>query len=271
MDEIASFNQSKWDELAGKGVIFSRPYMDLNPDTARQAVDPHHLLGDLTGKDVLCLASGGGQQSAAFYILGARVDVIDISEAMLARDREVAAHYGAPIGIHQGDMRDLSRFADSSFDVVWHAYSINFIPDPRPVFREVARVLRPGGMYRIEFHNPFFSGLEETHWTGSGYAISQPYVNGKDLGQGIWEFTDEQGQMHKLNGPRAFRHNLSQVTNNLASLGFVMLGLWEEIGQDQEAEPGTYDHFITVAPPWLTFWMAYHPDFMSRLPKPELP
>lgn len=38
---------------------------------------PAGLLADIDGKDVLCLASGGGQQSAVFSLLGAKVTVVD--------------------------------------------------------------------------------------------------------------------------------------------------------------------------------------------------
>jgi 2-polyprenyl-3-methyl-5-hydroxy-6-metoxy-1,4-benzoquinol methylase len=46
------------------------------------------------GKDVLCLASSGGQQSAAFGVLGANVTVFDLSENMLKKDVATAKHYG---------------------------------------------------------------------------------------------------------------------------------------------------------------------------------
>jgi ubiquinone/menaquinone biosynthesis C-methylase UbiE len=259
MDEISAFNQSKWDELAEKGVQYARPYFALSQADARRAVDPFHLLGDLTGKRVLCLASGGGQQTAAFHVLGAQVSVLDLSDVMLERDREVARHYNARIDIQQGDMRNLSRYPNRSFDVVWHAYSINFIPDPLPVFHEVARVLKPGGFYRIEFHNPFVAALDEATWNGSGYLLSQPYENGSELQEGDWEFPDENGQMQKVPGPRSFRHTLSAVLNHNIGLGFQLLGLWEEIGQDANAAPGTWEHFIRVAPPWITLWFAFHP------------
>lgn len=269
MDEIAAFNQSQWDELAGKGVEFARPFLNLTPDSAWAMVDPHRLLGDLAGKDVLCLASGGGQQSAAFLVLGARVQVLDLSAAMLERDRQAANHYQAEIGIHQGDMRDLSRFDSGSFDVVWQAYSINFVPDPRPVFNEVTRVLRPGGLYHLDFHNPFVSCVLETSWNGAGYLIGEPYIDGAELPETPWEFEDEHGVIQRAHGPRAFRHNLSTIINELTGRGFVILGLWEETGQNPEAEPGSWDHYLLVAPPILTLWLACRPEVMGGLPKPK--
>ena len=73
-------------------------------------------------------------------------------------------------------MRDLSAFAQASFDLVYQPYSLVFVPDARVVFAEVARVLRPGGMYFFAMHNPFTCGLSEAHWNGDGYALKLPYV-----------------------------------------------------------------------------------------------
>ena len=70
-------------------------------------------------------------------------------------------------------MRDVSAFQGGKFDPVWHAHSINFVPDVRPVFDAVARVLRTGGLYRLSYHNPFTHGVEDASWNGSSYALSQ--------------------------------------------------------------------------------------------------
>ena len=258
MDEIARYNKERWEELARRGVEFSRPFLDLDTESARHLVDPHGILGDVEGRDVLCLASGGGQQSAAFAILGAAVTVFDISETQLTRDREAAHHFGLPVVTVQGDMRDLSAFANDSFDVVWHAFSISFVPDARPVLSEVSRVLRASGRYRIEFPNPFVVGLDEQDWNGQGYPLRRPYIDGAQYWDRdpMWDIHTEDGETERVLGPREFRHNLGTLVNALVELRFVILGLWEELG-DPGAEPGTWDHFKAVAPPWLTIWAAY--------------
>jgi SAM-dependent methyltransferase len=259
MDDISAFNQSKWDELVRRGVLYGRPLLDLTHETAREWLEPTGLLPDVRGKDVLCLASGGGKQSAAFGVLGARVSVLDLSPAMLEGDRLAAAHYGYPADIQQGDMRDLSRYPDRAFDIIWQAYSINFIPDPRPVFDGVARLVRPGGLYHLQFHNPYFAGMAENEWTGAGYPVRLPYLNGVEIEEPVWDFEDGQGKVIQMQGPRAFRHTLSFLLNELLERGFVLRHLWEEVGQDPTATPGTWDHFIRVAPPWITAWFSYQP------------
>ena len=51
-------------------------------------------------------------------------------------------------------MRDLSMFADESFDLVFHPVSNVFVDEVRPVWREAYRVLRQGGELLAGFMNP---------------------------------------------------------------------------------------------------------------------
>ncbi len=78
VDEIARYNKGRWEELAEANIEYSRPFLDLDSEKAREAIDPEGVLADVSGLDVLCLASGGGQQSAAFGLLGANVTVLDL-------------------------------------------------------------------------------------------------------------------------------------------------------------------------------------------------
>lgn len=271
MDDIAKYNQERWEELAKNYALFSRPALDLDPVSAREMVDAEGMMGDVRGKDVLCLASGGGQQSVAIALLGANVTVFDLSATQLQRDLEAAAHYDLHITAIQGDMRDLTTFAERSFDIVWHPYSINFVPDARVVLREVARVLRPNGLYRMMCANPFILGVGEEDWNGEAYPLTQPYADGAELilRDPTWviEYDDETST--RIQGPREFRHTLSTVVNNLVRLGFVILGTWEHTSDEPDAEPGTWDHFKSIAPPFLTFWACYRPDVLADLDLPR--
>jgi SAM-dependent methyltransferase len=265
-DEIAKYNQERWEALAQANVGFSRPALDLDADSASAMVNAYGIMGEVAGKDVLCLASGGGQQSAAFGLLGANVTVFDLSETQLERDRQAAAHYGLSIRIEQGDMRDLRRFRARSFDVVWHAHSITFVPDVQTVFDQVRRVLRPGGLYHVSCNNPFFADVDERDWNGTGYPVSRPYVDGEvQITDPYWEIGNDDGTSTRVKGPREFRHTLSTLVNGLAARGFVLLGVWEDTGDDPDAEPGTWEHLKSIAPPYLAFWACYRPDVFLEI------
>jgi SAM-dependent methyltransferase len=266
MDEIALYNQQRWDALVRARAVFTRPWLDLTPEEARARVDPDGLLGALEGKQVLVLAGGGGQQSAALAMLGAQVTVFDLSPAQLQRGQEAAAYYHQSIRTEQGDMRDLSRFGNATFDCVNQPYSLNFVPDARLVFREVARVLRPGGLYWFNCANPFFIGLTAGDWDGQGYPLRRPYVDSAEIHpeDEAWVFGDER-PAESIAGSREYRHTLSTLINGLAENGFVLTRLIEEnlAEPDAAAAPGTNEHFTAIAPPWLRFWTRWQPGFQA--------
>src|SRR5205085_1973198 len=96
----------------------------------------------VAGLEVLCLASGGGQQGPILAAAGARVTVFDNSPNQLAQDRLVADREGLALETVRGDMADLAAFPDARFDLIVHPCSNMFVPDVRPVWREAFRVLR---------------------------------------------------------------------------------------------------------------------------------
>jgi SAM-dependent methyltransferase len=179
MDEVAEYNRKRWRALAEGGALYTRPMLDLDPARARERLDPDGWFGELRGQRVLCLAGGGGRESACFSLLGAAVTVFDLSPEQLERDRTAAAHYGTRVETVRGDMRDLSALDGADFDLVWHSYSLNFVPDARAVFRQVARVVRRGGLYRLMCANPFVLGAGPRDWDGRGYALTQTYAEGE--------------------------------------------------------------------------------------------
>jgi SAM-dependent methyltransferase len=257
MDDIAQTNRERWNALARANVQYSQPFLDFTPEQAAQYVYRHGVLKDVRGKRVLCLASGGGQDSAAFGLLGAEVTVLDLSDVQLERDRQAADHHGLKVTTLHGDMRDLSAFADATFEVVWQVYSINFVPSVEPVFREVARVLKPGGTYFLQFHNPFVQCVDEDTWNGESYPLKGLYLDGEDMSKSFphWDVEQPDGTTLRLAGPHEFRHTLSTMLNTLVHSGFILLGLWEWIRSDENPEPGSWAHFTQVAPPYLsTFW-----------------
>jgi ubiquinone/menaquinone biosynthesis C-methylase UbiE len=251
-DEVTGYLRLRWKSLGDAGALFCQPFLNLDRNSARQVLDPDEVLGDLTGRHVLCLAGGGGQQSLAFSLLGARVTVLDLDPDQLERDDEVTAPHGLPVRTEQGDMRDLSRFEASSFDVVWQPYSINFVPEFEVVIAEVSRVLRPDGVYTLMMANPFASGIGTRDLSGDGYVLRLPYLDGAE-----YVFADEHW-VHDANTevppPREFRHTLGKVVRVLADTGFVLFRLDEAVTPDPSAAAGTWEHLKSIVPPWLTFW-----------------
>ncbi len=265
MDDLAKFNKARWEELSSAGISYTKPWLDLDAEVARSRVDPEQVLGDLRGRTVLCLAAGGGQQSAAFALLGAQVTVLDISEQQIKRDLETAAHYGVEIKAVQGDMRDLASLLQGSFDVIWQAHSLNFVPEVSDMFRQVSLVIRENGRYRLHFANPFVVGLWLEEWSGRGYPLNREYRDGPLLRRDPhWYFDTGKGERQKVAAPKEFVHTLSKVINSLIANSFRICGVWEDHTGNIKAKPGSWEHLKAVAPPWLTVVCEYAPAHPLR-------
>lgn len=265
MDEIAHYNQNRWKALTEANAVFTRPWRDLTPEDARQRLDPDGAFGDLSGKKVLCLACGGGQQSVAFALLGAAVTVTDLSAEQLQLDREMAAQYGVDLAVIQADMRDLSMLEDSSFDLVYHPYAINFVPDCGVVFEQVRRVLQPGGWYHLMCANPFAAGVRDRDWNGDGYPVYLPYEQGQRIAYIDEDWVYDREQHDEILSPVEYRQTLGTLVSKLAGNGFVIVNL-KEVGSeepDASAEPGTWEHFTAVLPPWIIIRSRYRPEILG--------
>lgn len=116
----------------------------------------------ITGRDrVLDLCAGTGDVTLTIARQAGPAEVVgtDFVEEMLAVARRKARGYKGPANVTflLADAQDLP-FPDESFDEVTVAFGVRNLPDRAANFREVVRVLRPGGRYIIlEFSRPRFA------------------------------------------------------------------------------------------------------------------
>ena len=170
---VAEHNRQAWNEESDDDCDWSIP---VEPEiierartgdfsiilTTRSPVPRNWFPDSLQGAKILCLASGGGQQAPVLAATGAIVTSLDLSDEQLAKDRMVAERDDLNIQIEQGEMTDLSRFEDNSFDMVYHPASNCFVPDVNPVWKECHRVLCPDGTLLSGFMNPSFYLFDHT-------------------------------------------------------------------------------------------------------------
>ena len=172
--DVRAYNRGAWDRQVAGGNPWTVPVSAEEVARARQGdwqivltptkPAPAEWFPPLQGADVLCLASGGGQQGPILAAAGARVTVFDNSPAQLAQDRAVAEREGLEIRTVEGDMRDLSALADDAFDLIVHPVSNLFVPQVQPVWREAYRVARAGGVLLVGFANPAMYRITRASW-----------------------------------------------------------------------------------------------------------
>jgi SAM-dependent methyltransferase len=240
-DEVAIANRRMWEEEVKKGCGYTIPWLDIDVSLLRRFAEgnlgplpepmdcifPASVLAGIEAKDVLCLAAGGGQQSAVFGVLGARVTVVDLAEGQLEGDRKAAAHYGYDVKAFRADMRDLTCLSDGSFDLVFQADSMAYVPDVREVYAGVVRVLRPNGTYRMVHDSPATASVK---WSGEAYCIGAPY---------------RERVKRREDGGIEFRHYMDDIFNGLLDSGLSIRRVFEEPysrQRDSSAPAGSWHH-----------------------------
>lgn len=107
------------------------------------------IVGDVQGR-VLEVGVGTGR-NLRHYPPGAEVEGVDLSSAMLSRARRRASRASAEITLRKADALALGHVDDASFDWYIATFLYCVLPDELqpPALAEMARVLRPGGRFRL--------------------------------------------------------------------------------------------------------------------------
>ena len=239
-------NARAWNALAREGVPLAQPARDDELANPLATVDPAGWLGgDIRGWRVLCLAAGGGRHSALYAAAGAEITVVDISEEMLALDRAVARERGFDARLVQTSMEELSMFAAGEFDLVIHPVSTCYIAEVAPVFRAVARVTRPGGLYVSQHKSP--ASLQATlrpEGVGGRYALAERYYRQGPLPPAEPSRLRERGTLE-------FIHRWEELLGGICRAGFAIEDLLEPMHADIAAEHGSFGHRAQYVAPYV--------------------
>ena len=178
---------------------------------------PHDWFGQLKGKKILGLASGGGQQMPIFAALGAECTVLDYSKQQIASEELVAQREGYQIRIIRGDMTEPLPFKDESFDLIFHPVSNCYVREVKPIWKECWRILKPGGL--------LLSGVD--HYLN--YIVDE---NEREIVNHLPfdPISDEaqRKQLEEADAGMQFSHTLEEQINGQLEAGFTLLNLYED-------------------------------------------
>ena len=155
-DRYTSINSETWDKWAENGCEWTIPVTHEEFLSAKESgkvsvyltpcvTVPDEWFGNLRGKRLLGLASGGAQQMPLFAAAGTVCTVFDFSDSQLEKEKIMSEREGYAIDIVKGDMSKPLPFPDGSFDIIFHPVSNCYVKDVRHIWRECARLLVPGG------------------------------------------------------------------------------------------------------------------------------
>lgn len=242
--DVGRYNRAAWDRKADEGDRWTVP---VSPHViARARADqwevlltptkpvPRSWFPNLQNADVLCLASGGGQQGPVLAAAGAAVTVFDNSPVQLQRDRLVAEREGLVLETVEGDMADLSAFGSECFDLVFHPCSNCFVTSVRPIWRECHRVLRPGGTLLAGFVNPVRYLFDDERMENGNLEVRHtiPYSDLRSLSeQELQQIIVEPGL------PLEFGHTLEDQIGGQLDADFLIAGFFEDRFGPEEGDP----------------------------------
>lgn len=177
----------------------------------------HEWLGELKGKKILGLASGGGQQMPVFSALGAECTVLDYSSKQIESELYVAERERYQIHAIEGDMTKTLPFEEETFDIIFHPVSNCYIKDVQHVFNEAYRVLKKGGIFLAGLCNEINYMVDEEE---------------KEI---IWKMpfdpsVDDRAKQYmiKLDCGMQFSHSLEEQIGGQLKAGFMLLDLYED-------------------------------------------
>ena len=244
-DAIQATNRRAYDRMA------SHDHFLTTPVSAEELAKPMEILdgrgwlgGNIRGWRVLCLAGGGGRQGPLYAAAGAEVTVLDISSAMLERDRWMAHRLGLNLRILQGSMLVLDALANGEFDLVAHPVSTCYVASVQPVFDEVARVLRPGGLY-ISQHKQPINLQTSLHKVAGHYILETPV--------GHPAIPVAQGENSFLREPHTIEiaHSLDAILGGICRAGMSIEEFSEPDHTQPDAAPNTMAHRSQYVPPYV--------------------
>lgn len=127
------------------------------------------LAGPLRGRALLDVGTGDGAYALHAAARGAQVTGVDAEPAMLGAATARAVEGGVDVTFVASRAEALP-FDDATFDVVLAVTVLCFVDDTSSAFREMARVLRPGGRLvvgELGRHNLWAASRRVRAWLGS--------------------------------------------------------------------------------------------------------
>ena len=153
----------------------------------RASEDELRIIDGVRRKRALVLGCGGGQDVVALAKMGAIAVGIDVSSEQLTYAKRHATKHGADnAAFVEGDVQDLARFDDESFDLAVSIHALDYVVDVEAALAEAARVLKPESTLAIAVKHPYDVRIDSESGGGPPYHVWTSYWT--DVHDEEWAF-----------------------------------------------------------------------------------
>jgi SAM-dependent methyltransferase len=230
-------NRRAWDAASDEYQKRHREQLAARPDAWGIWSQPEadlELLGPVDGRDILEYGCGGALWSIALAAKGGRCTGIDNSARQLEHARAAIEASSAVVTLVHGNAES-TPFAEGSFDIVFCDHGAMSFADPERTIPDVARILRPGGIFAFSVEHPM-------HAMAWGDAEGAPTRELRRSYFALGRFLDPE------DGMVSYARPVSTYVSLLIEHGFVIEKLLEP--KAPERAQTTYGEYASLA--WAT-------------------
>lgn len=214
-DEVTQYELETWTRCA-------EGYQDTFAGLTGKMIPPLIDIAEIiSGSHVLDIGSGPGLVAEAFTNIGATVAGIDFSPQMVQVARKRYPH----IAFEEANAEHIP-FDSGTFDVVVSNYVVHHFARPGVVFREICRVLKPGGRFIFAV----WGAPEEQSSIGAFFGAVGVHHNIEELPHGPLFGVTEISVFEPLltqAGLENCQLSLHEVTWGTISLDPILQGFWD--------------------------------------------
>lgn len=211
------------------------------------------LLPDLTGKTVLSVGCGSGEDSISLKRRGAEKSVgIDMSDELIG----IARNSYPECDFHLMNMEDLT-FGDDTFDFAYSSLAIHYVEDWAKVFKNVYRVLKPNSSFLFSCGHPLRFAMDEEE-TGDYSSLKLEIRKNTDTGGQL--ITGNYLAKRKIidalgkNTANTWTMPIGDIVTTAIDTGFLIERLVDPRPLDElkEIDPKTYERLSKI-PEFIIF------------------
>ncbi len=204
----------------------------------------YSLLPLLSGKSVISIGCGSGEDCNHLRLKGAEVVGVDISENLIG----IAKESYPECKFQVMDMEKL-EFNDDSFDFAYSSLAIHYLEDWTKALKEAFRILKPGSSFIFSCGHPVYSAAEHTQDDDkvSEYQLTRRKDKTTETTTVIGDYVNRRSM--NFNDWICWHKSIGEICSEIAAAGFVIELIHEPKPLDKMKDIAPSDFAVLIKIP----------------------